>query len=138
MSYNIKLPNNRNLGDQTVESFRESFANFDDVEEISKKIVELIVYMRKLNKLLSEKERKYADLTVRYRRKYREVYLGLESKGLNSTDRKYMAEIECEEYEMNEIYLKQMIEELKRLSYSTKTELNLLQTLGSNNRAQLM
>lgn len=133
MSDTFKYP--KNFPDMNKFETKGIFWETQDMEDLNSSLINSIISLKAINKDLTKYERKKSELKLAYKRKYRETYL--KSTVQNATDKKFMAEIECQELEWKIEYLDEVIRELTRESNSIRLELDTLKTLGHNLRQEM-
>lgn len=116
-------------------SYEDSYLDYHDMDELNKKLINIGVTLKYINKKMANYEKQKARVDVSYKRKYREAFLAAEVK--TESHRRLYAEMAVEDLELRQIYLEQTLKELQRVSYSLRTELDILQTLGYNLRKEL-
>lgn len=117
-------------------SFQDSFQDIEQLEEVNTESTKLLLKLRKINHMLVQEEREKLKLDSEYKNKFRKAYLAQENSK-NETQRKLLAEIQCEELEIKIIKKEQIIKELNRLVQLIKIELDTLKTIGFNIRQEL-
>ena len=116
-------------------NYEDTFLDSNDFDTLNNKLISIGLSLKNINMKLSTHEKRKALLDVEYKRKYREAFTNAEPK--TESHRKIYAEIACEDLELKIIYIDQIIKELTRLSYSLRTELEILQTIGHNIRREM-
>ena len=116
-------------------NYEDTFLDSNDFDTLNNKLISIGLSLKNINMKLSTHEKTKALLDVEYKRKYREAFTNAEPK--TESHRKIYAEIACEDLELKIIYIDQIIKELTRLSYSLRTELEILQTIGHNIRREM-
>lgn len=128
----INIPNWDN---ENKYNYEDTFLDYGALDDLNKQLASLGHTLKYINRKLAEYEKQKAKCEVAYKREYRESFLA--AQVTLESHRKIHAEIACEELEMKNIYLDQIIKELQRLSFSVRTELDILQTIGHNIRREL-
>ena len=118
-----------------IPDYEDTFLDSNDFDTLNNKLISIGLSLKNINMKLSTHEKTKALLDVEYKRKYREAFTNAEPK--TESHRKIYAEIACEDLELKIIYIDQIIKELTRLSYSLRTELEILQTIGHNIRREM-
>lgn len=138
MSNSLKLPKLPDISDLSYEDVTSSFWSQADIAKANDTIISLVMRVREINKKIIENDRKKLDAKTKYDHAYRLAYLNLsENKSLTETQKKMMAEAECEKEEIAYAYLEEMSKELVRLSFQANFELDALKTISNNMRLEL-
>lgn len=133
MTTNIKsVPN---WDTENKYNYEDTFLDYGELENLNKSLVKIGHQLKYVNKQLSIYEKQKAEIDVQYKQKYRSSFIN--AQATVESHRKIHAEIACEDLEVKMIYLEQIIKELQRISYSLRTELDILQTIGHNIRREL-
>lgn len=127
----LKLPQLPEQEDYNTESFLDN----QEVATLNKNLIDTTLKLREVNKRLDYYSRKKLEAEVLYKHKYRETLLETEAK--TESQKKLLAELECENEEIKVLYLEEMIKELTRLSYSLKSEIETMKILGNNIRVEM-
>lgn len=116
-------------------NYEDTFLDYGELEGLNQALIKVGHQLKYINKQLSIYEKQKAELDVQYKRKYRASFLN--AQATVESHRKIHAEVACEDLELRLIYLEQIVKELQRISYSLRTELDILQTIGHNIRREL-
>lgn len=109
--------------------------DYESLEALDKTIQNARKSMFILTEKINTFERKEREAKTKYERAYRREYLNSTEK--TETAKKARAELKCEELENKWMALEQLKQELLRLSYTMKQEMQILQTIANNMRQQL-
>lgn len=118
-------------------SFLDSFADAQDLAIINKEMATLILKMRALSNELSVAEKKKSNADYAYKKEYNRAYINLGDSAKNETYKKIMAEIECEDLELNVIKFDLLAKEKQRQIYQIRSEIEALRTIASNIKQEL-
>ena len=130
----IKLPQFPDF--TNIEEFNtDAFLDSTQIEDLNKSLIEIVLKLREVSKKLNSYSRKKVEKETIYKHKFRNALLSVEAK--TETQRKLLAELECEQEEIEIIYLDEVIKELTRYSFSLKNELETLKILGNNIRLEM-
>lgn len=127
----LKLPQFPPLESYTTENFLDNL----EIETLNQKLIQLLLSMRIISEKLDKYSRKKVEKEAQYKLKYRNYLLGVEGK--TEGQKKLLAEIYCENEEIEIAYLDEVIKELTRHSYVIKQELEVLKILGNNVRMEM-
>lgn len=116
-------------------NYEDTFLDYGEFDNLNKSLVDIGLSLKNINKKLAKYEKQKTELDVQYKRKYRKAFLETEVK--TESHRKIYAEIACEDLEIKILYLDQIIKELTRISFSLRTELEIVQTIGHNIRREM-
>lgn len=117
-------------------NYEDTFLDKEDIESINKALIEAGFAIKNFNKKMSIIEKERGRVKARYNNKRREL-LANDTTSVSETQKKLIADIECEDLEYELAKLNIAMEELKRLSFSVRTEIDILQTLGHNLRREM-
>lgn len=132
--YDISLPDVKSVDFRKLYAY-ENAVDFETMEEVNRAIGEAKIALFEANNKLSRYEAKLAVAETGYKRAWRREYLSSGQK--TDAARKTEADVNCEELEDEVIVHKQVREDLKRLAYALRIEMQSLQTVASNIRQQL-
>lgn len=118
-------------------SYLDSMADYQSLQMIDKQSIVLLLAMNDLNEKLTEAERAKAQIDFNYSRAYRRAYSKYIDGAANETHRKLLAEVDCEELELQKVKNDTYIKEYNRLINKIKIELDVLKSLGHNLRQEL-
>ena len=98
-------------------------------------MIELTILLKDINKNLIKYERNKMNVDLEYKHKYRELFVSQEAK--NENHRRILAEIGCQELEMKQYFLEEVIKELTRQAQTVRFELEVLKNLSFNLRKEM-
>jgi len=116
-------------------NYEDTFLDKADFDTLNEKLINIGLNLKNINKKLSKYEKTKAQLDVEYKRAYRKAFF--DAGPTTESHRKIYAEIACEDLELKLLYVEQIIKELSRISYSLRTELDIIQTIGHNIRREM-
>lgn len=131
----FKIPEVPNWDKENRISYHDTYLDFTDIENLNKALLEIGLNLKYTNNNLRKYEKQLVKLKAEYNRKYRKTMMSLDITP--EAKKKIAAEIECEDLEIKISYLEQIIKEITRLTYSYRTELEILQTIGHNLRREM-
>lgn len=131
----VVLPKFTSWSVSKVYNYNEQLVDYHSLETLDVSIRAARKALFVLTDKINEYERKEKAAKIAYDRKYRREYLGSVEK--TETAKRARAELKCEELENEWLTMEQLKNELVRLSFSMRTELQTLQTISNNLRQQL-
>jgi hypothetical protein len=131
----IVLPNIKNWGVEKLYDYRSQIIDHESLEKLNASINAARLALFRVADELNKAERAERKAKVEYDREWRRAYL--RTVGKTETIKKANADLQCEELENRYIEHEQMKNELSRLSFTLRTELQTLQTVGNNVRQQM-
>lgn len=129
------VPSVPNWNTDNKYNYEDTFLDYGEFDNLNKSLVDIGLSLKNINKKLAMYEKQKAELDVQYKRNYRKAFL--ETVVKTESHRKIYAEVACEDLEIKIMYLDQIIKELTRISFSLRTELEIVQTIGHNIRREM-
>ena len=133
----IKLPKFPEEFNFTYVDYEDSFWDKQEFDKYNDTLIKTTLTLKRINKEITKFERLLAQAKLDYDAKYRESYVNYLDSTKNETHRKILCELDAEKEYARVVYLQQIIEDLVRESYSIRTELDTLKTLGFNYRQEM-
>lgn len=134
-SENFKFPKFPEWNDLKELDNTGLFWDDQDISNLNTALIKTIIALRSISNELTKYEKKKREVDLALKRKFRSEFL--QSTADNSTIRKMLAEVACEELEWKSAYLDEIIKELVKDSNRLRTELDILKTLGHNLRQEM-
>lgn len=131
----LKLPSLTVWSGKQIYNYSEQIADYHSLQELGAAISQARRSLFLLTDKINEYERKARLSKMEYDRTFRKEYLGSTEK--TESAKRARAELRCEELENEWVKNDQLKNELIRMSYTMKTELQALQTIANNLRQQL-
>lgn len=116
-------------------SYEDTFLDYNDIDNLNQALIKVRLDLKYINKKLADVEKQRATIEVKYKRLYRREFINAEVP--TESHRRLYAEMKCEDLEIQKIYADQMIEELRRVSFGLRTELDILIAIGHNLRREM-
>ena len=116
-------------------NYEDNKLDYNKIDELNNALIELSSKMDNINNKINIYEKKKTKQDIIYKRHYRREFLSVEVS--TESHRRITAELKCEDDEMKLAYLTNILEELKRISWQLRTQLEILETLGHNLRREL-
>ena len=132
----IKLPG-REVKFESLDNieYGVSLLDSEEISNVNIKMIELTILLKDINKNLIKYERNKMNVDLEYKHKYRELFVSQEAK--NENHRRILAEIGCQELEMKQYFLEEVIKELTRQAQTVRFELEVLKNLSFNLRKEM-
>lgn len=127
-----KFPDWKDLEDIDYEG---SFWDSQELDNLNTTLIKTVLDLKSINKEITKYDRKRVQLETEYKQKFRASVLSSNAK--TETQKKQMAEIQCQDLEVKLAYIEEVLRELNRLSSSLRTDLDVLKTIGFNLRQEL-
>lgn len=131
----IVLPSFQKWRGKQVYDYHAQVMDYESLEQLGQAITKARAGLFALTDKINEYERLEREAKLLYDRTYRREYLTAMEK--TESAKRARAELKCEELENEWIKYHQLKEELVRMSFTMKTELQTLQTIANNLRQQL-
>lgn len=116
-------------------NYEDTQLDYNKIENLNTALITLSKKMNLINDKMTTYEKKKTKQEIIYKRHYRREFLSAEVS--TESHRKIKAELACEDDEMKLAYLVNILDELQRLSWQLRTQLQILETLGHNLRREL-
>lgn len=119
--------------------FQGSFWDKQEFDTINVTLIQTTIKLREINYEIIEYEKKKNQVELLYKRKLRKSILELEKDKTiaNATQRKLLAELECEELETKLVLYNSILKELLTLANVFRNELDTLKTISHNLRQEM-
>lgn len=131
----VTIPKFTKWSVRQIYDYEKELVDYHSLEQLEKSIQAARKAVFLINDKINEYERKEKEAKIAYDRSYRREYLSSVEK--TETAKRARAELKCEELENEWLTMEQLKNELVRMSFSMKTELQTLQTISNNLRQQL-
>lgn len=131
----VSLPELITWNAKQIYDYTKQITDYEDLQQLSGAINAARVALFRVTEQINKYERKEKEAKLRYERAYRRAYL--ESVEKTEAQKKMRAELACENLENDYIVAEQLKNELSRMSYSLRLELQTLQAVGNNLRQQM-
>ena len=131
----IQLPHYPDFEELHTISSSGSFWDNRDVDNLNATLIRTVLNLKEVTRQINEYERKRTQLDLEYKHKYR--LLMVDSTAKTESQKKRVAEIECEEIEFQLAYVNEIINELTKISQSLRIDLDVLKTIGFNIRQEM-
>ena len=131
----ISLPDFEAWGTKALYDYVQQISDYETLEDLGSTINAARFALFKVNDQINKYERKEKLAKTEYDRAYRRAYITSTEK--TDSLKRTKASLQCEELENAWLVASQMKDELIRLSYSLRTELQTLQAIGNNIRQQM-
>lgn len=134
---NIRLPGfNQDFPDwSNVLNYADTYLDQEDMTNLNDSLIKTGLNIKKINSEMEKYDRLRTAKELEYKRKFRREFQ--EAQGTNATQKKIIAEINCEELESELRYYENVVNELTRMSAVLRTDLDILKTIGFNLRQEL-
>lgn len=131
----FKLPKFMSWDIIKLYDYENNIIDYEDLQRLDEAIKKTRLALFKATEKINSIERREKLAKTEYMRAYRREYLKSTEK--TETAKKARAELKCEELENTWLVMDQVKNEVLRLSYTLKQELQILQTISNNMRQQL-
>lgn len=131
-----KLPDFPDTVDVNEDDLLEGFWGTQDPILINAALIRNVWDLKKVNELLTKVDRKKTRAELRYKHKYREVYLS-QKDGKSETWKRNNTEMACENEEISLLYLEEMSKELSRRAQELRARLETLKNISFNMREEM-
>lgn len=112
-----------------------SFWSTEDFNNLNNTLIRTTLNLKQVSKELTKYEILKAKAEFEYNKLYRRTLLSSSAK--TETQKKQIAEMACEEYEVKILYYTEIIKQLNRISQNYRTDLDVLKTLCFNLRQEM-
>jgi hypothetical protein len=131
----ITVPKFKEWDTRTVYDYVNQISDYESLEKLAIATNAARLALFKVNEQINKFERNEKAAKVQYDREFRRAYIGSMEKTDNM--KRMRAALACEDLENLHLYATQVKEELVRMSFTLRTELQTLQSIGNNMRQQL-
>lgn len=131
----IKLPKFEKWDSSKIYDYDNEILDYESLEDLNRTINQARIALFKTTDAIGKWEREEKEAKLEYERAYRRELLRSTAK--TAEERRARAELMCEDLENAWLVKAQVREELVRLAYTLRQELQALQGLGHNLRQQI-
>lgn len=115
--------------------YEDSFWDNEDISNYNSTLIKTGLNLKEINKQLNIFEKLRLQKEIEYKRKFRNELLNATAR--TESQKRILAEIECEDIESELAYYDSIVKELNRLSLALRTDLDILKTIGFNLRQEM-
>lgn len=131
----VKMPEFPDWKDlESVES-AGSFWDYQEISNINNTLIRTVMNLKEVNRQLTNYERERTEVELNYKHLYRSTLINSTAK--TESAKKRVAEVACEDLEIQLFYLDEIIRELNRISSGLRIDLDILKTLSFNLRQEM-
>jgi hypothetical protein len=131
----IKLPEYPDFEDLHTIHSEGSFWDHNEIDNLNSTLIRTVLNLKEITRQINDYERQRTQLDVEYKHKFRRLMV--DSTVKTESQKKRIAEIECEDLEFRLAYIDEVINELTKISQSLRIDLDILKTIGFNIRQEL-
>lgn len=131
----IQLPHYPNFEELHTISSTGSFWDSRDVDNLNATLIRTVLNLKEVTRQINDYERQRTQLDLEYKHKFRQLMVDSTIK--TESQKKRLAEIECEDIEFQLAYINEIINELTKISQSLRIDLDVLKTIGFNIRQEM-
>lgn len=135
ITHSVNLPELKAWDTKRIYDYAAQISDYEDLAALAQAINAARVALFKVTEQINRYDRQERAAKLKYERAYRRAYL--ESMEKTEAMKKMRAELSCEGLENEYIVAEQLKNELNRMSYSLRLELQTLQAIGNNLRQQM-
>ena len=131
----IQLPQYPNFEELHTINSTGSFWDSRDVDNLNATLIRTVLNLKEVTRQINDYERQRTQLDLEYKHKFRQLMVDSTIK--TESQKKRLAEIECEDIEFQLAYINEIINELTKISQSLRIDLDVLKTIGFNVRQEM-
>lgn len=131
----INLPELKTWSASQIYDYTKQISDYEDLNQLGAATNAARIALFKITEKINQYERKEKTAKLQYDRAYRRAYLSSAEK--TESMKRLRAELYCEDLENDYVVAEQLKNELSRMSYSLRLELQTLQAIGNNLRQQM-
>lgn len=116
-------------------NYSDTFLDQEDMSNLNSALINTGLSLKRVNAEIEKYDRIKRIKELEYKRKFRREIV--DAQAATASQRKAIADINCEELESEVAYYTSVVDELTRISSVLRTDLDILKTIGFNLRQEL-